>query len=167
MADDVKITVRRQRRASLMMRPVPGGLEVYIPHWLREDDPQVRKFIEQGRRKLADQIPDVPAEQTSEAQIRAMVAHWSPIIGVNAKRVQFRQMVRKWGSCSSRGTVTLNRALCWLPPHLAEYVVVHELVHLIEMNHGPGFQQLMTQHLPDWRERQAEIDRNHSTLGTC
>ncbi len=167
MADKVKVTVRRQRRASLMMRPVPGGLEVYIPHWLREDDPQVRAFIAQGRRKLADQVPEVPAEQTSEADIRAMVEKWSPVIGVTARRVQFRQMVRKWGSCSSKGTVTLNRALCWLPAPLAEYVVVHELVHLIELNHGAGFQKLMTQHLPDWRERQAALHADYSTWGTC
>jgi predicted metal-dependent hydrolase len=167
MPNDLKITIRRQNRRSLMMRPVPGGIEVYIPHWLREDDPLVKKFIKQGRRKLADKVPDVPAELTSEAQIRAMVAQWSPVIGVTATRVQFRQMVRKWGSCSNRGTVTLNRALCWLPPHLAEYVVVHELVHLIELNHGPAFQKLMTQHMPDWRERQAAIHADYSTFGTC
>jgi predicted metal-dependent hydrolase len=162
-----KITVKRQRRRSLMMRPVPGGLEVYIPHWLSEDHPDVQQFIAQGAAKLSDHVAPPPAVQTTEAAIREMVARWSVTIGVEAKRVQFRQMYRKWGSCSSRGTVTLNRALTWLPPHLAEYVVVHELVHLIELNHGAGFQALMTRHMPDWKARQAEINAQYSTFGTC
>lgn len=167
MSDTPSVKIRRQNRASLMMRAVPGGVEVFIPHWLKENDPQVKKFIKMGLEQLDGKVPDTPTVQTSEAEIRAMVAHWGPVIGVKPTRVQFRQMYRKWGSCSSKGTVTLNTALTWLPYPLAEYVVVHELVHLIEMNHGKGFQALMTQHLPDWRTRQDEINRTYSTFGTC
>jgi predicted metal-dependent hydrolase len=163
----MQLKIRRQNRRNMMMRPVPGGLEVFIPHWLHPDHPQVKQFIDQGKQKLADHVIPVPQEQTTEAQIREMVAHWSPIIGVSPSRIQFRQMTRKWGSCSSKGTVTFNRALCWLPEVLAEYVVVHELVHLIELNHGAGFQALMTQHLPDWRQREADLHAGYSTFGTC
>ncbi len=161
------VIIRRQNRKNMMMRTVPGGLEVFIPHWMPEDAPEVCKFIRDGQRKLGDHVKPVPEVQTTEAQIREMVAHWSQQIGVAATRVQFRQMYRKWGSCSSKGTVTLNRALTWLPPHLAEYVVVHELVHLIELNHGKGFKALMSKHLPDWRKRQDEIAAGYSTFGTC
>ncbi|MEM6526722.1 MAG: M48 family metallopeptidase [Chloroflexota bacterium] len=162
-----EIKIRRQNRKNLMMRPIPGGLEVFIPHWMKEDDPQVKKFIRQGKKQLKDHIKPPPDVLTTEVEIKAMVKKWSSAIGVTATRVQFRQMYRKWGSCSSKGTVTLNRALTWMPPHLAEYVVVHELVHLIELNHGSGFQKLMTQHMPDWRDRQAEIRRSYSTFGDC
>lgn len=150
-----------------MMRVVPGGVEVYIPHWVDKDDPQVQRFIDDGLKQLQDHVKPPPDEQTSEAQIRAMIAAWTPKIGVNPSRLQFRQMYRKWGSCSSKGTITLNRALCWLPNHLAEYVVVHELAHLIEMNHGKGWQALMDKHMPDWRKRQAEMNANYSTFGEC
>lgn len=163
MSPNVKI--RRQQRKSVMMRPVPGGFEVFIPHWMRDDDPQLKKIIADGLKKLEQHAIPEQKVLTTEHEIRTLVQVWSKKIGVKATRVQFRQMVTRWGSCSSRGTVTLNRALTWLPFHLAEYVVVHELVHLIELNHGKGFHQLMAKHLPDYEERQAEMHRNYSTFG--
>ncbi len=164
---DYDVKIRRQNRRSLMMRAVPGGIEVFIPHWLDETNPQVKRFIKQGLTKLSDTVQPPPAEQTSEAQILAMVADWAAVIGVEPGRVQFRTMYRKWGSCSSRGNITLNKALCWMPPHLAEYVVLHELVHLIVFNHGKRFQAMMSDHMPDWRERQAAINAQFSTFGEC
>jgi predicted metal-dependent hydrolase len=68
-------------------------------------------------------------------------------------------MQRKWGSCSSKDNITLNSALLGLPPHLAEYVIVHELVHLRVFNHGKEFKALMREHLPDYRERERELDQ--------
>ena len=66
-------------------------------------------------------------------------------------------MQRKWGSCSRRGHITLNTALCWLPPRLAEYVVVHELAHLRVFNHSKDFKAVLAQHLPDWEARAGEL----------
>ncbi|MCB9450309.1 MAG: M48 family metallopeptidase [Anaerolineaceae bacterium] len=86
-----------------------------------------------------------------------MVDEWSVRIGVQPKRVQFRTMTRKWGSCSSKNNVTLNQRLTWLPPRLAEYIVCHELVHLRELNHGPQFKALMTTYMPDWKSREQEL----------
>lgn len=164
---DSNIKIRRQKRKTVMMRPIPGGFEVFIPHWMRDNDPQLKGIIADGLKKLEPHAIDVPDVQTTEREIRALVEVWSRKLGVKASRVQFRQMRRKWGSCSSRGTVTLNRALTWLPFHLAEYVVVHELVHLRELNHGKGFHALMKKHLPDYKEREKEMHANYSTLGGC
>jgi predicted metal-dependent hydrolase len=153
MPDEPKVTIRRQRRRSLMMRVIPGGIEVYIPHHLREDDRVVRDFIAEGVAKLKGRIPDVPDEQTSRAQIKAMVADYAARMTVKASRVQFREMTRKWGSCSEKGTVTLNTRLTWLAPELVEYVVCHELAHLIELNHSPAFWAIVAQHMPDYQMR--------------
>ncbi len=155
--DDLKITVRRQHRASLMMRPVPGGYEVFIPRWLKPGSPKVRQFIDQALLKLGSNPPPIPAEQTSRDQIFRMVDEWAVRVAVQPKRITFREMTRKWGSCSSRDNITLNTRLTWLSPHLAEYVVLHELVHLKVFNHGPDFKALMTQHLPDWRDREKSL----------
>ncbi|MEO0565028.1 MAG: M48 family metallopeptidase, partial [Chloroflexota bacterium] len=95
----------------------------------------------------------------------AMVKTWAAQMGVSPSRVQVRQMYAKWGSCSSRGTITLNRALCWVPSHLAEFVVVHELAHLIELHHGEAFWALVGEHLPDWRERQIALHTGYSPFG--
>jgi predicted metal-dependent hydrolase len=156
---NLTVSVRRQHRSSLMMRTVPGGIEVFIPRWMKEDHPKVRAFIQSGLEKIGDSVPPIPAEQTSRTQIEAMVETWAKQVGVQPRRIQFRTMARKWGSCSSRNNITLNTRLCWLPPHLAEYVVLHELVHLRVFNHGKEFKAMMSAHMPDWKERESELDK--------
>ncbi len=150
------IRIHRQRRRSLVMKRTPVGLVVFIPRWLKPDSPQVRAFIEEGIRKLG--LPPPAVQQTTQAEIRAMVVAWAARLGMEPGRVQFREMYRKWGSCSSRGNITLNTALCSVPRPLAEYVVLHELVHLRVFNHGREFKALMTTHMPDWLERDLALD---------
>ncbi len=154
----LNITIRRQHRRSLMMRPVPGGFEVYIPRWMSPKNPKVSQFIKEGLVKLGSQPLPVPVEQTSREAILTMVEDWAKKLGVQPKRVQFRDMRRKWGSCSSVGNVTLSARLTWLPAHLAEYVVLHELVHLRVFNHGKEFKAMMLAHMVDWRERETQLN---------
>jgi len=138
------------------MKRTPVGLVVFIPRWLKPDSPQVRAFIEEGIRKLGTPPPTV--EQSSTTEIRRMVAQWAKRVGVEPKRLQFRDMYQKWGSCSSRGNITLNTALCNLPRPLAEYIVLHELVHLRVFNHGKEFKAMMAAHMPDYAEREKALD---------
>lgn len=70
-----------------------------------------------------------------------------------------RKMRRRWGSCSSKGLVTLNLLLIKLPIDCIDYVIIHELCHLNAFHHGPAFYQLLGAVLPDWREREAIIDQ--------
>ncbi len=154
---NVRVTVRHQRRASLMMRATHAGIEVYVPLWLPKDSRAVRAFIAEGLKQLADKVPPPQPEQTSPAALRALVDDWAARMGVEPARVTLRAMQRKWGSCSRRGHITLNTALCWLPPRLAEYVVVHELAHLRVFNHSKDFKAVLAQHLPDWEARAGEL----------
>ncbi|MGJ3239570.1 MAG: M48 family metallopeptidase [Anaerolineae bacterium] len=153
------IKIYRQHRRTMMMRPMPGMLEVYIPHQLHEDDPRVQDFIAQGLKELRDEVPDVPPTLTPRSQIEAMVQDYATRLNVTANRVQFRQMRHKWGSCSNRGTVTLNTRLSWLSPDLVAYIVCHELAHLIEFNHSEAFWALMAHHMPDYQARLQELRR--------
>src|SRR5690554_5936291 len=72
-------------------------------------------------------------------------------------RSRVKKMRTRWGSLSQRGYINLNLALIQLPEALMELVVVHELCHLKHFDHGVGFKQLMTQCLPDWRERERAL----------
>jgi predicted metal-dependent hydrolase len=103
-------------------------------------------------------MPAPTSEQTSAKELRQMVRVWAKQLGVQPGRVQIRDMYQKWGSCSSRGSITLNTALCRVPRPLAEYVVLHELAHLRVFNHGKEFKALMTAHMPDWQERDKALD---------
>lgn len=159
MTDRPSITIRHQNRRSLMMRAVRGGIEVYVPLWLKKDSPQVRRFIDEGIKKLADKVPPTPPQQTSPDELRALVRVWAQRIGVEPGKITLRTMQRKWGSCSGRQNITLNTSLTWLPRPLAEYVILHELVHLRVFNHGKDFKALMSQHMPDWQARDQALDQ--------
>ncbi len=150
------IRIHRQNRRTLVMKRTPVGLVVFIPRWLKPGDSQVKRFIADGVAKLG--LPAPTSQQTSPADLRALLSAWVQRLDVQPGRVQFRAMYRKWGSCSSKGNITLNTALCDVPPDLAEYVILHELVHLRVFNHGKAFKALMSAHMPDWREREQRLD---------
>lgn len=150
------IRIHRQNRRTLVMKRTPVGLVVFIPRWLKPSDPQVKRFIADGVAKLG--LPAPTSQQTTPADLRALLVMWAARLDVQPGRVQFRDMYRKWGSCSSKGNITLNTALCDVSPDLAEYVILHELVHLLVFNHGKGFKTLMSAHMPDWAERERRLD---------
>lgn len=79
--------------------------------------------------------------------------------GVAFPPLKIRDMRSRWGSCSSKGNVSLNLRLIHQPLDLIDYVVLHELCHLKELNHSPRFWALMDRVLPDWRERRKQLNR--------
>ena len=155
------VTIRLQHRKNLLMKATRDGLVVYVPLWLKKNSPEVQNFIAEGIVQLADKVPPTPPQQTSPDDLRNLVHEWAERIGVQPGRITLRPMQRKWGSCSQRTNVTLTSALTWLPRHLAEYVILHELVHLRVFNHGKEFKTMMSQHMPDWQSRDRELDLYH------
>ena len=78
--------------------------------------------------------------------------HWAERLHIPAPRVRVRDMTRKWGSCSTAGTITLATDLGDQDVGFQDFVIAHELLHLRVPNHGRLFKALMTAHVPDWRE---------------
>ena len=90
-------------------------------------------------------------EQMKEA-LPALMAKWEPLMGVTVRGVLVRKMKTLWGSCSpERGTIRLNLELAKKPPECLEYIVVHELAHLLEPTHSQRFIALMDNFMPKWR----------------
>ena len=85
--------------------------------------------------------------------LRWAVRHWATRLGVQAPRIHLRPMKSKWASISTAGRLTLNTDLLSIPKDLGEFVVVHELVHLLAPNHGKVFRSFMQAYLPDWEAR--------------
>jgi predicted metal-dependent hydrolase len=85
------------------------------------------------------------------------VREWSDRIQVTIKQIQLRPMKRKWASVSTTGRLTLNTELLDLPRELGEFVIVHELVHLLVPNHGKMFKCFMSAYLRDWEELEKQL----------
>jgi hypothetical protein len=68
-----------------------------------------------------------------------------------------RRMKSRWGSCSAKGRVTLNQSLIHVALDLVDYVILHELCHLRELNHSPAYYALLDRALPDWREKRQRL----------
>lgn len=93
------------------------------------------------------------------AAIPPLIEKWQRKIGVSVSGYFLQRMKTKWGSCNHRsGSIRLNTELVKKPKDLLEYVVVHEMVHLIEPSHSERFLSLLGTHYPGWREARAELN---------
>jgi predicted metal-dependent hydrolase len=87
-----------------------------------------------------------------------MLAKWQRAIGVTAAEWRIKRMRTKWGACSiDAGRIWLNSELAKKPPRCIEYIIVHELVHLVERHHGDRFTALMNRYLPSWTGIRAQL----------
>ena len=162
----------RSRR--LGVRVHPGG-RVTVSAPPRTSRTSVERFlrrfapwIERARLRMTA-LPAVPTRRESrqdflrhkEAARRlayAAIARFAPTYGVSVKGVSIRDQKTRWGSCSREGRLSFNYRLATLPAPLAEYVVVHELCHLVEFNHSPRFWALVDRLLPGHAALRRELE---------
>lgn len=125
----------------------------------------------QGGRLVVRVSPNAGPERVRDAVVGWYRARAREVFERRAQRLQrelsmlgglewtlrVRQMRRRWGSCTARGTITLNPALLQVTPSCIDYVIVHELVHLLEPSHSPRFYRLLGRAMPDWRKRRGRL----------
>jgi predicted metal-dependent hydrolase len=102
---------------------------------------------EQGRRE-------------ARARISLIAQSEAAALGVSYARISLRDQRSRWGSCSTTGTLSFNWRLVLAPHDVLDYVVVHEVCHLVEMNHGPGFWALVAKRRPAYVEAKAWLDEH-------
>jgi len=92
--------------------------------------------------------------------IPSLIDKWTPVIGVTVQGFYVQQMKTKWGSCNPRaGTIRLNTELAKKPKECLEYIVVHEMAHVLEPTHNARFIALMDGFIPNWRLRRDQLNR--------
>jgi len=96
--------------------------------------------------------------QQAEALFAERVAQYAPLLNVAPQAIKLSRARTLWGSCTASGTVRLNERLIHLPLRLIDYVVVHELAHLREMNHSAKFWEIVRGACPDCREIRRELN---------
>lgn len=98
--------------------------------------------------------------QQLKEETRSLIAKWAPHMGVALPAFTVRKMKTKWGSCTPAARhILINLELAKKPPECLEYIVVHELTHLLEPTHNSRFIALMTQFMPKWRFYREELNR--------
>jgi predicted metal-dependent hydrolase len=97
----------------------------------------------------------VRAQELLAPQLEALAA----LMGVSYQRLQIRRQRTRWGSCSRRGTISLNCCLLFQRPEVVRYLLVHELAHLRHMNHGEHFWAQVERFEPQWRALDRELSR--------
>lgn len=111
------------------------------------------------RRRRGGSVTKHYLEHKEEARelTLARLAHFNEYYNLTWNRVAIRNQRRCWGSCTSLGNLNFSYKLLFLPPELCDYIVVHELCHLAELNHSPRFWALVAEQLPDYRVRRSAL----------
>lgn len=96
--------------------------------------------------------------------IPPLIARWEPAMCVQVAEWGIKRMKTRWGSCNTRARrIWLNLELAKRPLECLEYVIVHELAHLLEPSHNARFKGILDQHLPGWRDLRVELNRQPLT----
>jgi predicted metal-dependent hydrolase len=155
-----RIVVRYGLPPELVVRPratngeIDAAIREHLP-WLEKQLAQLAQprlgldrlslRVDQGRRE-------------AHARISLIVQSEVAALGVAYRRITLRDQVSRWGSCSSNGSLSFNWRLVLAPHDVLDYVVVHEVCHLVEHNHRPGFWRLVESRRPGYRDSKAWLD---------
>lgn len=107
---------------------------------------------------------EAPYRQAAKEYIPKRAAHFAALLGVTYENITIRDQKTRWGSCSSKGTLSFNWRLMLAPPAVLDYVVIHELCHRKEMNHSPRFWRLVEQIMPDYKTKRQWLKENGNKL---
>jgi len=118
---------------------------------------QLRPVTSDGRKR---EILEAWYRDKLKEVVPALIAKWEPLMGVKVERFFVQRMKTKWGSCNpATKNIRLNTDLAKKPSECLEYIVVHEMIHLLEPSHNARFITLMDQFMPKWRFYRDEMNK--------
>lgn len=164
---DLTVQVSRRKIKNVNLYIQPGKINVLVTAPSYIDDQYIMDFLERkydwmithiNRMNQKKQVvkTEITLEERQHLQslIELYANKWEPIMGVHCVKWTIRDMKTRWGSCSvSKATIRINLQLAKKSPECVEYIIVHELTHLLEASHNKVFKAYMTKFLPDWKER--------------
>jgi predicted metal-dependent hydrolase len=163
---------RRAHLAGLGDAPVPEAIDMpgISVRWrveLRRGGASgVRGTLSDGTLTLTGDVGDTAAcraairravGRVARERLPLMLGSAEAETGWSASRVVVRRQRSRWGSCTSKHSISLNESLVFLPQHLVRYVMVHELAHTQRLDHSPAFWALVQRHDAAWKDRRREL----------
>lgn len=170
----IEYDMRKSKRAKQVRLTVSGDGVVVATHPARVPEYRVIDFIKKQFawiQKRLDQISKIDVDlmrydrkhyvthkESARALVHEKLQHWNSFYNFTYHKVAIRSQKTRWGSCSSKGNLNFNYKIIFLEPALQDYLIVHELCHLKEMNHGPNFWSLVEKAIPDARSLAKRIN---------
>ena len=168
VSSQIEYKIIRSSRRTLAIQITRAG-EVVVRAPKKMAMARIREFVEihrdwiekkqQEAKRKEEEFPQcTPREEAYYREqaarvLRERAAYFADQMGVTYARITIRGQKTRWGSCSSRGNLNFNWKLMLCPQEVQDYVVVHELAHLKEMNHSPAFYREVEKVLPDYRRQ--------------
>lgn len=171
-SDRKTIAIQVKSDGSVTVRAPHGTSERRIRAFVNEKSEWIfktRKKLLDKRQKIIDEDPidtDDVLELSKRAKdlIPARAGYYAKLIGVEYGRITVRHQRSRWGSCSARKNLSFNCLLMLTPPEVIDYVVVHELCHIKEMNHSKKFWAEVEKVIPDYKARREWLKKNGNIL---
>ena len=165
----------RSRRKTIAIQITREGVLVRAPLGMPETVIRAfvdskRSWIEKALQNRPETLPAFTPEQLRELtdlakkDLPGRAARLAPQLGVSYGRITLRHQKTRWGSCSGKKNLNFNCLLMLAPEYVREYVVIHELCHLREMNHSKKFWALVEGMMPDYREARKWLRTQGSAL---
>ncbi len=139
--------------------------EFFIEKFVKEKADWIADAKKQIQKKEAEQESRIqfPSFESSRARAKKLLIerarYWAEQYDVKFEKVSIKRAATRWGSCSSKGNLNFHYRLYFLPEELREYVVVHEICHLIEMNHSRAFWKEVERSMPSWRSYKRQLQK--------
>lgn len=164
--DEIEVTVEVKNVRGLRLRVSAKGVFMSVPPgtspelcrcfvndhigWIRS---RLKSAIDRERSK-----PELTMDHVRRfiLAVRPRFEMWERRMGLTASRISFKLMTSRWGSCNHlTGAISINVMLALYPEECADYVIVHELAHLLHPNHSPAFWSVVEEYIPQWRKLRA------------
>lgn len=126
--------------------------------WVFKKIEYVKQFSSQGTKHVQASYAD--HKDKALKFINDKLKHFNGLYGFKYHKISVRNQKTRWGSCSAKGNLNFNYKILFLPEKLADYIIVHELCHLEEMNHSPKFWNLVANEIPDYLSRRKELRKS-------
>ena len=170
---NVQITKKKIKRVNLRIKPTePNTIQISCPYQISYESafkvleqPKIQKWLENYERKNSEALSESSDWYEEHRQQEAlyqeklqkllpgMFEKWENILGVKSNKISIRDTRSQWGSCNTRShNISISVWLGAYPEECIEYVVVHELVHLLEKGHNAKFYGYLDKYYPNWKE---------------
>ncbi|MDR1068877.1 MAG: M48 family metallopeptidase [Clostridiales Family XIII bacterium] len=179
MSPDYNYTLLRSKRRTLVIRVTENGLEVRAP--LRMPLAEIERFVAAKAAWIAKHMREIEAVKSARAEfqetvnkderarltaeyraraqrdIPARTAALAQIMGVQPASVKVGSAKTRWGSCNAKGAVHFSWRLIFAQQDTIDYVIIHELAHLRQLNHSKAFWDIVARYVPDYKQHRARL----------